>query len=195
MKTFNGRTIVRPEKRVNDKIMIGGKEFILDSAFRHYWNTVHMAEVVVSDRDDLEPGDIVYVHHFINAPEQILPFREDSSYMESNQIYCRIRNGEMKVLDDYVLVSPVTYGDTGIITKNEHGILLTSRSPNERIEKVGVAELIGDNAKKKGINIGDKILFNKNCEYEILIEGKLYYRMEIRDIITTIDDWTQIKVK
>lgn len=188
MKPLNNRTLVELEKRVNDEVMVGDRKFILDSVFREYWNTVQMASVVESDMESLEAGDIVYVHHFVNAPEQRLPINGRFSFLEFNQIYCRVRNDEMKVLANYVLVEPVTYGDTGI-SKSKHGLLLNTKSPNERIERVGIASLLSDNALEAGLKEGDKILFDKNCEYEILIDGKLYYRMELRDVITTLDNW------
>jgi len=188
MKPLNNRTLVEVEQRVNDKVMVGGKEFILDSVFREYWNTVQMAVVIESDRDDLETGDVVFVHHFVNAPEQKLPIEGRYSFLEYTQIYCRLRDNELMVLDNYILVEPVTYGDTGI-SQSKHGLLMNTKSPNERIERVGVASLLSDNALKAGLKEGDKILFDKNCEYEILIEGKLYYRMEIRNVITTLDSW------
>lgn len=193
MKPFNKRTIVEREKRLNDKIKVGDKEFILDPIFREYWNTVHMAKVVESDRDDLEAGDLVYVHHFVNAPEQTLPMKGNLSFVEFNQIYCRIRNNELMVLDNYVLIKPVTYASTGMI-KESKGLLLTSKSANERLEKVGEVAMLSGNCIDAGLNIGDKVLFNKNCEYEILIEGEIYYRMELRDVITTLDSWEQIAV-
>ena len=191
MKQLNKRTIVEVESRVNDKILVGGKEFLLDTAFREYWNTMQMASVVSSDMDELEPGDIVYVHHFVNAPEQKLPIKGNLSFLEFNQIYCRKREGEMKVLANYVLVEPVTYESAGISQKS-NGLRLSSKSDNERLERVGVASLLSDNAIAEGLEVGDKILFNKNCEYEILVEGKLYYRMETRDVITTIDKWSDL---
>jgi len=193
MKAFNGRTVVRREKRVNDRVIVGGRELLLDPVFREYWNTVQMAEVVTSDLTELEHGDVVYVHHFVNSPEQRLPIKGNMSVLESNQIYCRSRNDEMEVLGNFILVEPITYGDAGL-SKEEGGLILTSKSPKEKMEKVGVVGLIGASAKSYGLNIGDKVLFNKNCEYEILVDGKLYYRMELRDVITTIDDWSQLSI-
>jgi len=150
-----------------------------------------MASVVESDMEELEPGDIVYVHHFVNAPEQKLPVMGNYSFLEFNQIYCRVRNNEMNVLANYILVEPVTYGDTGI-SKSKHGLLLNTKSPNERIDRVGIVGLLSENCKEAGLKVGDKVLFDKNCEYEILIDGKLYYRMELRDVITTLDDWSRL---
>jgi len=157
MKPLNNRTLVEVEQRVNDKVMVGDKEFILDSVFREYWNTVQMAVVIESDMEMLEPGDVVYTHHLVNSPEQKLPIEGRYSFLEYTQIYCRVRNNEMKVLANYVLVEPVTYGDTGI-SKSKHGLLMNTKSPNERIERVGIASLLSENALQAGLKPGDKIL-------------------------------------
>lgn len=193
MKTTNRRTIVELEKRTNDKVIVGGREFLLDSGFREYWNTVQMASVITTDHADLAPGDVVVVHHFVNSEQQRLPIKGKFSFLEYNQIYCRIRNDKMKALANFILVEPVTYGSTGI-SKTKGGLLLNTKSPNQKLERVGIASMLSDNAKEAGLKEGDKILFDKNCEYEILVNGKVYYRMEIRDVITTIDNWEDLTV-
>jgi len=193
MKPLNGRTLVKVEKRLNDKVMVAGQEFILDPVFRHYWNTVQMAEVIASGREDLEPGDIVYVHHFVNAPEQMLPIKDNMSYLEYNQIYARIRNGEMKVLSNFVLVEPVTYGQAGLVT-TKGGLIRSTHSAEDQVEKIGVAKFLSDHAEDEGLEEGELILFNKNCEYEILIGDNILYRMEMRDVITTIDSFKDLRI-
>lgn len=193
MKPSNGRTVVRQEKRVNDTVQVGGRVFLLDPVFRQYWNTVHMAEVVATDRLDIAVGDIVIVHHFVNAPEQRIPIAGNFSYLEYNQIYAKLKGEEIVVLNEYVLVEPVTYGEAGLI-KESKGLLTSTHSAQDHVEKIGIAAHIGRQARHDGLKPGDKILFNKNCEYEMLIKGKLYYRMEFRDVITTIDEFSDLVI-
>ena len=192
MRTFNHRTIVKVENRLNDTVEIGGKQFVLDPIFRKYWNTVQMAEVVATDRGDILPGDIVYVHHFVNSEEQVLPFKEYMSYLEYNQIYAVQEENEVRTLAEFVLVEPVTYGQAGLVKKS-NGLIMTSHSENDKMERIGIARNISRKAMESGISDGDIILFNKNCEYEMLIDGQILYRMEIRDIITTLDSFDQLK--
>ena len=184
---------MKVEQRVNDKITIGGREFILDSTFREFWNTVQMAEVVATQREDLQPGDIVYVHHFVNDKGQMLPLKGTMSYVEFNQIYARIRDKEMKVLSNFVLVEPVTYGSAGLVVE-KGGILMTTHSANDKVERMGIAKHLSKSAIDQGLVDGDKILFGKDCEYEILIGDQILYRMETRDVITTIDSFEDLKI-
>jgi len=193
MKPLNGRTLVKVEQRVNDKINVGGRELILDSMFREFWNTVQLAEVVATGRKDLQPGDIVYVHHFVNDKGQMLPLKGNMSYLEYNQIYARIRDNEMKVLSNFVLVEPVTYGSAGLVVE-DGGLLMTTHSASDKVEKMGVAKFLSDHAEEEGLLEGDKILFGKDCEYEILIGDQVLYRMETRDVITTIDSFSDLKI-
>ena len=194
MKPLNGRTLVKVEQRINDKIEIGGREFILDSMFREFWNTVQMAEVIATSHPDLQPGDIVYVHHFVNDKGQMLPLKGNMSYLEYNQIYARIRDNEMKVLSNFVLVKPVTYGETGLVTEQKGQLIMSTKSASDKVEKMGVAVFLSDHAGEEGLLEGDKILFNRDCEYEILIGNKVLYRMETRDVITTIDSFSDLKI-
>lgn len=191
MKSFNGRTIVEREKRHHDKIMVGGIEFHLDTAFRKFWHTVQMASVITADRDDLEPQDIIWVHHFID--EQGLPFGGDLAYLEYNQIYCRKRGEKLETLGNFILVEPITYGELGM-TRTESGLRLSMKNETDNAERIGVARLLSDKAQEGGLKDGDRILFNKNCEYEIEVDGKVYYRMELQDIICTVDPGTKINV-
>ena len=191
MRSFNGRTIVEREKRENNVVTVGDQEFHLDTAFRRYWNTVQMASVVITDHDDLEFGDIVWVHHFVD--DQILPWGKNNSFVEYNQIYCRMRNEELKTLGHFLLVEPITYGELGT-TRSETGIILSTKNEKQNADRIGIARNLSDTAKNFGLKDGDRILFNKNCEYEILVDGSVYYRMELQDVICTIDKNTKIKV-
>jgi hypothetical protein len=178
---------------MNDTIEIGGRQLALDPVFRQYWNTIQLAEVVACDRDDVEPGDLVYVHHFVNAPEQILPTKELMSYVEYNQIYAKKKDKEITMLTSFVLVEPVTYEQAGLI-KSGSGLRLSTHSPQDKVEKLGIIKHMNDDLRAEGYKEGDIILFNKNCEYEMLIDDQVLYRMENRDVITSLDSFDQLKL-
>ena len=163
----------------------------LDTAFRKYWHTVQMAQVVEPNRDDLEKGDLIWVHHFVD--EQGLPFGKNLSFVEYNQIYCRKRGNKLETLGNFILVEPITYGELGM-TRSESGIRLSTKNSTDNAEKIGIARLLSDKAKDGKLKDGDRVLFNKNCEYEIEVDGKVYYRMELRDIICTVDTDQKINV-
>ena len=192
-RAFANRTIVEVEKRLKDKVVVGGFELQLDNVFRQYWNTVQIAKVVATNHEELESGDIVYVHHFVSNDEHKLPVDGNYSWLENHQIYCKVKDGIVKALGDFVLVEPITYGDEGV-KESESGLILTSKSANEHLERIGIVRHVGKNGKEHGLKPGDKVLFGKDCEYEMLVENKLYYRMELRDVITVLEDNVKVKV-
>jgi co-chaperonin GroES (HSP10) len=193
MKPYNKRTIVKLESRMSDTIEIGGKKFVLDPVFRQYWNTIQLGQVVECDRNDIIPGNVVYVHHFVNAPEQKLPTKEIMSYLEYNQVYAIQTNQGIEMLTSFVLVEPVTYEQAGLV-KSSSGLIMSAHSPKDKIEKIGILRHMNPELKTFGYKEGDIILFNKNCEYEMLIDGEVLYRMENRDVITTLDSFDQLKI-
>ena len=99
----------------------------------------------------------------------------------------------METLGNFILVEPVTYGELGM-TRSESGIRLSTKNDTDNAEKIGIARLLSDKAKEAGLTDGDRVLFNKNCEYEIEVDGKVYYRMELRDLICTVDPGQEINV-
>jgi co-chaperonin GroES (HSP10) len=191
MKSFNGRTIVKRQKLANDTIKVGDRVLRLDTAFRKFWHTVQVAEVIETERKDIEPGDMIWVHHFID--EQGLPFGENLGYVEYNQVYCRKQGDKLETVGEFVLVEPITYGELGM-TRTSSGLRLSTVNEGDNAERIGIVRLPSDKAIKGRLNDGDRVLFNKNCEYEILVDDKLYYRMELQDIICTVDPDQKIKV-
>lgn len=186
-KPLNLRAVVSMHNRVNDTLQIAGKTFILDSIFRPLWNAVQFGTVVACDpKCDVEPGDKVYMHHFVMEKEHIVPVEGDKfSWVEYNQIYCRVREDKIKMLGEYLLVEPMKYSHPSM--KNDvGGFRTTMKSDNDEVERIGIAAHLSDSCVRDGLEAGDIILFGKNCEYEIMVEGKKYYRMHKADVITVL---------
>jgi len=189
----NKRVILFQEKKLNDTIKVGDADFILDNVFRSLWNTIQKAVVYeTAEGTDLKAGDGVIVHHFISEKESQLPFKNKKlCWLEYNQIYARIRNGEMKMLNNFLFVKPIKFDNTRFFN-NDSGFIMTGKSKDEFVERMGIAHSLSDSCKEAGLKEGDVILFGKNCEYQIDVDGEKLYRMELRDVITTVDDDIQI---
>lgn len=174
-------------------MQIGGKTFILDSIFRPLWNAVQFGDVEAADEScDVLPGDKVYMHHFVLEKEHIMPIDgKKLSWVEYNQIYCRVRDEKIKMLGDYLLVEPMTYSHPSI-KSDIGGFKMTSKADNEEVERIGIAAHLSDSCLQAGLKVGDIILFGKNCEYDIVVENKKYYRMHKGDVITVIEPGIKI---
>jgi len=195
MKPLNKRVIVQVNNRMNDKIMIGKYEFDVDTAFRQFHNAVQKVTVVAATEDaDVDVGDTVYVHHFVADRENKLPFKDGHySYLEYINVYCKVKDGKIIMLSDWLLVEPVTADNQQFFDKSDYGLMLNTRQGSDYLDRIGILRHMSPSAKKVGLNIGDKILFGKNCEYEIKIEGTVYFRMEVRDVIVVLDDEVRIQ--
>lgn len=195
-KTSNDRVIVELEGLYDDEIKVGDFTMKIDTIFRRHWNAVQQAKVVACPEGmELKVGDTVYVHHFVIEEERKVPVKgKDCRWLEYNQIYARMRDGILKALGYYVLVEPVKYDESKFKKETDSGLILTQKAGTEYVDRVGTVLHVGDEASDAGIDVGDKIFFNKNCEYEINIEGKKMYRMEKRDVIAAIDPEVEFTV-
>jgi co-chaperonin GroES (HSP10) len=188
-KPQNKRVLLELDNLYNDKLDIGGVEFRVDTAFRRAFNVVQKATVIAADEDcDLIEGDTVYVHHFVAEEEKRFPVKDkEYRWLDYFQIYCRVRDGIMKTLGSFVLVEPIKYDESNFKKTITGGFMITGKSGTQYVDRVGRIFSKGEDVPNK-VDIGDLVFFNKNCEYEINIEGKNLYRMEYRDIITVIDE-------
>lgn len=188
-KTSNNRVIVELKGLYDNEIKVGDFTMKIDHVFRRMHNAVQEATVVACpDGKELEVGDTVYVHHFVIEEERRVPTKDkEYRWLEYNQIYARVRDGILKALGYYVLVEPVKFDEVKFKKKTDSGIVLTQKAGTSYVDRVGIVAHVGDEAEAAGIVPGDRIFFNKNCEYEINIQGKKMYRMESRDVIAAID--------
>jgi len=188
-KTSNDRVIVELKGLYDNEIKVGDFTMKVDTIFRKLHNAVQEATVVACpDNKEIEVGDTVFVHHFVVENERIVPVKDKHyRWLEYNQIYARMRDGILKALGYFVLVEPVKFDEAKFKNKTDSGLVLSRKTGTEYVDRVGFVAHVGDEAFEAGVSVGDKIFFNKNCEYEININGKMYYRMEKRDVIAVID--------
>jgi co-chaperonin GroES (HSP10) len=194
MRPINGRIIVKRKGGLNQTIQVGDFELILDPKFREYHNAVQVAEVIASDPEsDTEPGDRVYVHHFVQSKEHRMPVEGEVSWLERGQVFCRVRNSKVKALVNYIFVEPVTYADVKSLHKNNMGFQMTIKGETDYVDRIGRVKYLSDMAQNSGLSVGDYVLFGKDCEYDIRVEDELLYRMELRDVITVIDELDKLQ--
>jgi co-chaperonin GroES (HSP10) len=134
---------------------------------------------------ELQPGDFVYTHHFINDDEHCVNVDgKEVAWMAYNQLFARVRDGEVHMLNDYVLVEPVKETEDEI--KSESGLFL--KANQEEKSNVGILKYVNSNTEALGANVGDKIYFETNSDYEMDIEGERLFRMKNNDLIYVIKE-------
>jgi co-chaperonin GroES (HSP10) len=195
MKPLNNRVILKLEERMNNRIKLGDFDFQIDTDFRQFHNAMQKATVEAAPiGTELEHGDVVYVHHFVADRENRLPFKNGHySWIEYANIYCKIVDGKPVMLNNWMFVEPVMADNQQFFDTSKYGIALNMKQGSDYLDRVGIARHLSQSAKDAGISEGDKILFGKNCEYDIKIEGTLFYRMDLVDIITILDDEVRLQ--
>lgn len=150
---------------------IGGIQFITSTSIEEAKNVNRNAKVVslpIDYKGNIKVGDEVIIHHNIFRPQ----YDHKGIVIQSNQhikdnlywvpkelIYMIIRQGEKIAVDDNVFVQPFTENDyfLGVVEKEHSGIVRYSN----------------DNSQ-----IGKKIAFRRNCEFEFNIDGEKLYCMK-----------------
>ena len=133
---------------------------------------------------EVKEGDKVYCHHFIGEESNCIEIHgEQLNMMKYNMYYARVRDGKIHMLMNWILVDYLEEKEVNY--KTDSGIWLKANA--ERFEQVGIVRHINSKSKDFDINIGDKVLFIKDADYEMEIEGKKMYRMKNEDVLCKIE--------
>ena len=194
MKPIKNLVFTKREKRENDEIKVGDETLLIDTSYDPMNWVNQKAEVYsVPDKLDawmnteveLEPGDTVYTHHFINDEQHALNVDGmELSYMAYNQLFARVRNGKIHMVNDFVLVEPIRETEDEI--KTDSGLYLKA---NEEIKtNIGILRYVNSDTKHIGAKVGDKVYFENNADYEMDIEGEKLFRMKNNDLVYVIQE-------
>ena len=126
---------------------------------------------------DLEVGDHVYGHHFL-CDDRVSNTGIDSNgdglyYIKYGELYCKVRAGDITMIGEWNLVDPVKVEapETSI-----PGMVTQLKDKKEPLK--GTAVHINESLRALGITEGDEIYFDPDSDYEMMVDGKMYYRME-----------------
>ena len=175
---------VELEREEENKINLGnGKELWLDTSFDRYVNArqygvVKMVSINirkrVKDGLTLKKGDKVYFHHHVIDERMASEFGGENIYkVHYDQLYCFVRDGKITMLQDYVFVEPIQLED------KIGNIYIQSKESTKR----GKVKHCNKFSKDDGFEVGDEILYIKNANYDMIIEGERLFRMKNNEIL------------
>ena len=163
-----------------------GQELWLDTSFDRYVNArqygiVKMVSININkrvkDNINLKEGDKVYFHHHCIDEKMSSSFGGDNIYkVNYDQIYCYVRDGKIIMTQDYVFVKPIK-------TEDKIGNLYIQ---SKESTKKGVVAYANQFSKNDGFKVGDEIVFIKNANYDMTIEGERLFRMKNNEILCKI---------
>lgn len=187
-----GQLLVHLPKSTKDEVELSnGKTLYLDGRYNNFENRISKGVVhsVPSKWSDIfHEGDTVYFHHSIsigknrvevglNSKLFILQYTKEHSY--DCLVYLIERDNEIFTVNDFIFVEPTeaeTYKQIG-------SILVPSNAENKKPWRGKVAYLNDYVREQLNIEVGDEVVWSKDSEYEMEVEGKILYRMRVNDIM------------
>jgi hypothetical protein len=171
--------IVKPVKgkRYDNTKKIGGIDFITSTSEENHLASNRKAVVISTPlgyRGDIEPGDILLVHHnvfkFYNDMKGRQKsgksfFKDDMFFVDNMQFYMYNKNNQWHCHDKYCFVKPIP------VTKSY------IHKPFAEEPLMGKIRYINKYLSSKGLVEGDLVTFQPDTEYEFNVEGEKLYRM------------------
>ncbi len=173
------------EKFLNTK-QVGDKTLITNTSIEHASNVNRIGVVVslpINYEGNIQVGDNVVVQHNIfrtyfdgqgRTRESDFHIKDDLFQVLPELIYLIIRGEDKIAVDNYVFITP--------IVENKKWIGETE------LEHVGFVKYTNEVLLKLGINVGDKIAFGTDCEYEFLLDNERLYRMRTSRILAKLEN-------
>ena len=190
---LNSCVLVYREKNTADEVEIGDTKLFIDTSWYEYDHVIQSATVkYIPKRLDsyfktgmeLLPGDTVYCHHFIADESNLVEIHgEKLSKLNYNMLYARVRKGVVHMLSDWVLLEIVKDKEEEL--KTESGIWL--KTEKKKKEQIGKIKYVNSKSIDDGFKPGDMVLFMKDADYEMEIEGHKLYRMRNQDVLAKIN--------
>lgn len=195
--------IIKAEKHKHFKKKLGDTEIIIDTRWSEMetdyctQDGIIVETPIISDRWNpygLSKGDKVYCHHFLCDAENEIDVNGEKHYkLIFSDIYCIVKpDGEMVMVSDYNFCDPIYDNEDGFVYERDEktGVtiqktvsgIVTNTNVKADTKKARIAHLSNE-AKSLGLSVGDIIIYRKDCDYEIKIEGRIYYRVRTKDLL------------
>ena len=168
--------IVSPKhSRSTSKKDIGGKELLLNTDVQNHEYTSRLGVVgntPLAIETEIQPGDEVILHHNVfrrfrdvrgKEKNSRAYYKEDTFFVQPDQIYAYKRNKQWKALDGFCFIKPIKEKQAFSSLKEQSGI--------------GIIKYPSD-----GFETGALVGFKPGMEYEFNIEGQRLYRVPTNQI-------------
>jgi len=170
MKSIYNFVVTPKGKRYNNTKKVGDSELILNTEiFNHQYvnrEATVISTPIIGDTD-IEPGDIVILHHNVFRRWHNVKgieknsrsyFNEETYFVNHDQIFLYKRNNEWLAPKGYCFVKPLKAIDKFNINKEK---------PLQGIVKYSDGS----------VDVNDLVGFTPNSEYEFIVDGERLYRV------------------
>jgi len=136
-----------------------------------------------------EKGDTLLFHHNIcrkaygfKGRKEISPFqiKPNLYYVPVTEIFMMKKpEGGWQSIDPFVFIEPIK-AETMLL---DNGLEVLETEYKGNVESVGKIAFINSYLKGLGLKEGDTVAFEEDSEHEYEIDGKIYYKMQTKDIL------------
>jgi co-chaperonin GroES (HSP10) len=203
-QTIWDAVIIRAEKDKNAKVKVGDAVIDIVTKFDP-WGHATTDGVVVSapvklskgGQVKVKSGDKVYCHHFLTSEQNEVEINGEVLYrMDHREIYCTVNDGKIDMIGEWNFCSALREEEVGfeysedaetgtVMKKTASGIILDTDVKHDT--KWAVIRHLSKDAIEEGLNEGDHVLYRKDCDYEMTVEGVKYFRIRTKDILAKRD--------
>lgn len=177
---------IKVEKETEDTIKLNGVEIFRDTSYdpmklARQHGVVYKTPIVDSTGFDIKEGDRVWFHHFVATENNIVEYAdEDGVYQATASQVFLVKRGE-----DYIPLGHWNFVEQEVkeIETTESGLMLSHLEGDMELHGTVV---IGN--KELGTKEGSRVLFSKNSEYDMDIDGRSLLRMRNFDILATYEE-------
>lgn len=192
MITYNCVIIEVDSDYNNEKEISEGLSIVVNTTIESVEHINRRARVVSAPEFTiLKEGDEVIIHHNICRLRNGVNGKKVYSnyHLEDNKYYVPLteifmyKRGEenWKAISPYCFVKPIK--DETVKQTSSLEVIDSSDTHKGYVRNQGIMAYPNEFLESQGINVGDKIYFSDDSEYEFMIDNELYYKMSSNDIL------------
>lgn len=127
-------------------------------------------------------GDKVIFHHSVCDDANQVEVNGEILYhaLYEHAMFCKIVDGKITMLNDRNFVEPIDVPE-------KSSLIITPDMAKKKSHNTGIIRHVNKGLDEQGVRAGDKIVFTKNSDYDIDVEGTMYYCMKNNDIVAIIE--------
>jgi co-chaperonin GroES (HSP10) len=192
--------VIRAEKNKRAKKTFGEVNIIIETKYDQWGYATVDGEVAGVPKRlskggeiNIEVGDHVYCHHFLTSEQnEVGPDWPDLWKIDYRELYCKVKGDEITMLGEWNFCDPIIDKEAGFDYEkdDESGLMHKKTSSGIIIDinvksdtKWSVLRHLSKEAEEYGLKPGDKILYRKDCDYEMEVEGHKFFRIRTKDIL------------
>jgi len=187
-RAINGYIYVDVDKERNDTVSIKGEDgneidLVIDTKFDpfnyKYVRQFGIVKYPTAKIPQIKEGDKVYFTHNGLREDQQIVFDNETLYeIRGASVYCIVRDGELITMPNWNLIKPIKRE----IYESDSGIVGVENKP-EYIMEYGNMAHPSPEMEEEGVESGDKCYFGSHPNYDILVEGEHYWRVDNRTLL------------